>query len=577
MKKIIFFAVTIFLMQSSIAQIETFDVTTYTPPKDWAKNSKEGSVNYSTINATAGTFCVVAIYASTKSTGDAQNDFTKEWNDLVVTPYKAAANPKTEITKSDGWQAVTGVSLIKIDSTNAFTILTVFSGYGKSVSILTTANDQSYSKNIDDLLATVKIDKTKPAALNMTVTAQIAAGNGKFGSMIYTTPVRWNVTKYSDGDILMPVGIPKDQFLEIWILPSMNFSGTMEQALQKSYDETVVKLQASKMRDVYGLNYTTTATKRSFKGWDYIRCNGAIHIGGGNAPAEFGLDLFLIKINGRFEQIAVLKKRSTCTNLLSYYSADNLNYHIDIENFLFSLQFADWKDPVSNPGNIKGDGITGIWEGIALTAGYTAPGVQLGTSYKIKEAIFFSNGQVYFGGSFPVEGLDGFNTLVKTEENRRDWGTYSFSNGKGLIHLPYEDIPLRMENNKLILTINKADHGFVKLNSVDGTVINGTYAFSSKDILGQETGKTHVISFTAGGQFADKGAITIMAHPYVPCVDEAAEPGSGTYEIKNYSVIFNYKDGRKIKIAFPGRDYDKRNQSPATFQIGFNDDQLTRQ
>ena len=61
----------------------------------------------------------------------------------------------------------------------------------------------------------------------------------QFGSVIYTTPIGWNVTKYPDGDILTPVDLPKGEFLEIWVQQSMNFSGTMEQALQKSYDDTV--------------------------------------------------------------------------------------------------------------------------------------------------------------------------------------------------------------------------------------------------------------------------------------------------------------------------------------------------
>ncbi|MEP6676230.1 MAG: hypothetical protein ABJA78_13795 [Ferruginibacter sp.] len=576
MKKSMFFLLAFFFTKCAFAQTETFDVTTYTPPKDWKKDLKEAVVNYSTINATAGTFCVLSIYAGTKSTGDAQKDFNKEWNDLVVNAYKAEANPNTETAKSDGWQAITGISVIKIDTINAFTILTVYSGYGKAVSILVTSNDQSYSKNIDDLLATIKINKTKPGA-DKTNTTQISSGNGKFGSLLYTAPVGWNVSKYTDGDILMPVNIPKDQFLEIWVMPSMNFSGSMEQALQKTYDETVLKLNAAKMHDVYGKDYSTTAAKKSFKGWEYIRCNGAIHIGTGNDIPEFGLDLFLIKINGRFEQVAIVKKRGTCSNLLSYYPSDRLNYHNDIENFLFSLQFADWKDPVISPGNIKGDGITGIWQGIALTVGITAPGIQLGTSYKVKQAVFFSNGQAYFGGSFPAEGLDGMNTLVKTEENRRDWGTYSFSNGKGLIRLPYEDIPLCVENNKMIFTTNNADHGFIKLNSVDGAIFNGTYAFSTKDFPGQETGKTHVISFTSGGRFTDNGAISIMNHPYVPCVDEAKEPGAGTYEVKNYSVIFNYTDGRKIKIAFIGTDYDKNKQSVGVLSFSSNEDPFYKQ
>src|SRR5205085_5470585 len=137
---------------------------------------------------------------------------------------------------------------------------------------------------------------------------------------------------------------PKEELLQIWVQPVLNFAGTMEQALQKSYDETVEKIGASKMNDVNGGNYSKLAPKLSFRGWEYIRCSGGIHLGKGEYPPEYGLDLFVIKVNGRFEKISVLKSKKNC-NYSSYYSSDRPNYNNDIENFLFSLQFPDWSEP----------------------------------------------------------------------------------------------------------------------------------------------------------------------------------------------------------------------------------------
>jgi hypothetical protein len=42
-------------------------------------------------------------------------------------------------------------------------------------------------------------------------------------------------------------------------------------------------------------------------------------------------------------------------------------------------------------------------------------------------------------------------------------------------------------------------------------------------------------------------------------------------------VVFNYNDGRKIKIAFTGADYDKNNPSPPTLRMSFNEDPMKRQ
>ena len=99
-----------------IGQTETFDIATYTPPKDWKKDTKQGVINYTNVNTTTGGFCVIAMFASTASTGDAEKDFEKEWKDLVVTPFKAEANPKTETqTTADGWNVVTAAAPIKLD------------------------------------------------------------------------------------------------------------------------------------------------------------------------------------------------------------------------------------------------------------------------------------------------------------------------------------------------------------------------------------------------------------------------------------------------------------------------------
>ena len=200
-----------------------------------------------------------------------------------------------------------------------------------------------------------------------------------------------------------------------------------------------------------------------------------------------------------------------------------------------------------------------------------SPEHELGAELNVKQLIFFSNGQAYFGKNFPVEGLDELNTLIAAENNRRDWGSYTFNNGEGILKMPYGDIPLRMENNKLIITTNQTDHSYIKLNSVDGVKFNGTYTMS------EAYGIIPSISFTPDGKFRDNGALRILYHEYTDCLNEGLKPGSGTYEVKNNSVIFNYTDGRKIKIAYPATGFDKNNSSPATLLLSNNSDVLKRQ
>lgn len=407
--------------------------------------------------------------------------------------------------------------------------------------------------------------------LSITATQSSISQSEKFGQMIYTPPPGWKETKYQNSIELGISPAPKE-LLIIDILPAMNFSGTMEQAFEKSYDETCAILQVTKMTEVSGKNYSAKEAKKSFKGWEYIRGSGGIQVNNGTPyPDEYGLELFVIKVNNRFERIAIVKSRNTCSGLSRYYPSDRLSYRNTIENFLFSLQFSDWTEPTLKQASVKGDGVVGVWQGLSMSVGVARPGAELGALLKEKQLLFFSNGQAYFGTYFPVEGLDELNTWIAAENNRRDWGTYTFNNGKGILKMPYGDIPLRLENGKLIISTNKTDHGFIKNKPVDGAKLNGTYS------LDEWNGKIPSVTFTSDGKFIDNGAIRVLYHEYTDCLNPAIAHGAGKYEIKNYSLIFNYSDGRKIKIAISGNGFDNNVSDPSTIILSFNGDVMKKQ
>jgi hypothetical protein len=137
--------------------------------------------------------------------------------------------------------------------------------------------------------------------------------------------------------------------------------------------------------------------------------------------------------------------------------------------------------------------------------------------------------------------------------------------------MPYGDIPLRMEGNILIITANNTNHRFHQLPPVDGARFSGTY------VMTEAFGKIPSISFTADGRFTDNGAVRILYHEYTDCLNPALQPGAGTYEVKDYTITFNYTDGRKIKIAFLGTEYDIKNQSPSVLRLSSNEDPMKRQ
>ena len=104
--------------QVMFCQTETFDVIQYTPPKGWTKTQKEGVMIFSDTNKTTNGFCILTVYASTPSAGSPQKDFANEWNELIVKPFKAEANPKTETQTDDGWTSVSGARRLKRKEVN---------------------------------------------------------------------------------------------------------------------------------------------------------------------------------------------------------------------------------------------------------------------------------------------------------------------------------------------------------------------------------------------------------------------------------------------------------------------------
>lgn len=146
--------------QIIFGQTETFDMVKFIPPKNWTKTEKKGAVVYSDLNKAANAFCVITVYSGTASNGSAAKDFAADWKTFVVEPYKAEAKPKTDSQTEDGWTTTSATALIETDGIKSLAMLAVFSGFGKTTSILTISNHEKYIKPISAFLESIKLDQT---------------------------------------------------------------------------------------------------------------------------------------------------------------------------------------------------------------------------------------------------------------------------------------------------------------------------------------------------------------------------------------------------------------------------------
>src|SRR6185295_12097970 len=114
-KEILSLIIALLFSTVSYAQTtETFDIATYQPPQGFKRTSGQGYVLFqdSKTGNDAG-FCILAVYASRKSSGDADKDFDQDWKDLIVKPNGSVLQPKIQKQKTpEGWTAVTGMTSV---------------------------------------------------------------------------------------------------------------------------------------------------------------------------------------------------------------------------------------------------------------------------------------------------------------------------------------------------------------------------------------------------------------------------------------------------------------------------------
>lgn len=153
-------AIVSFAAPSAFSQTEKLGIVKYTPPKGMTKTLKENVVVFSEFNQTTGMYCIITVYGATPGTGNAQSDFAREWNNLVVkTLDKAEANPTVDTSTADGWTIIAAGSAVESGAGKALAFLTVISGSGKTVSILAVFNDPAYVKQVDTFISGLDLDK----------------------------------------------------------------------------------------------------------------------------------------------------------------------------------------------------------------------------------------------------------------------------------------------------------------------------------------------------------------------------------------------------------------------------------
>jgi hypothetical protein len=566
------FILTTFLLLYAAAycQKKNFDIVTYTPPAGWTKQETEKAVIYLTENKNTGGFCLLSILISRSSAGKAETDFTNAWNEYIKKGYDANAKPASqEKAKADnGWEVISGASAIKLETADALALLTVMTGEKLTFSVVAVLNDTVYFSSIDkfledldinaDALAKIKSATTPSQANNMT-TSTIAKTETEvltFGNIKYQVPAGWLQYVSANKVEIFPSKPMPEEKLEIILLTGRTGS-SLEAELENCWEEVRRMYNAENTMQVSGYKYNKKEIRKSAKGWEYLTADGSIRIG----QNDFFVHPYIIKVRDRIERVVVMAQEVVIDAVRRNYDPfwHHPPYTYTINSFIFNLGFTNWTETeVTKPG-LKGSGVVGIWQGLGFKGG----------ELKATFIALFSNGQAYYSVRVPTMGFYQLDPYAAGEMNMRDWGIYTFQNGNGVIKMPYGSFPIRLEGDKLVAAPIKEEHKYVRVSEIDNLVLNGTWG------LEDANGNIATIRFGSDGSFTDNGALQVLDHS-IYYYSIAQGGGSGKYFIKDHTIVFNYNDGRELRVAFPGSQFTNE-KSPQQLVLSFNEDVLIKQ
>jgi hypothetical protein len=387
--------------------------------------------------------------------------------------------------------------------------------------------------------------------------AAAPAKAGVFQNVIYTTPPGWSATVAPDAVTLVPDDLLPEEKLLVLVFAGRAFDGDLDASLHALFAETCQELGVEAGQPP---SSAFVSARTCVKGWKYAQVRTTVR----KDDTRLFLHAWFIQVGGRLERVVAV------TNLVCWPSddtpLDSPRYDDAFLRFVHGLRFANHRDPVLPAGSLAGGGITGVWVGFGL--GFS--GMRGEVEYSSFTAAFYSNGHVFFSTRLQTSLFEGMDPYLAREIAPAWWGTYTFEDGRGVMRMPQGDIPVRLDGEKLVITRMQTDHKYVRLASVDGMRWEGTWEFEPRE------GGTPSITFTKDGRFRDNGAVKVLEHSLYGLYSTGDKPGAGTYEVRNFTLLLTYSDGRRFTAAYLGLWEPRGDPRPAELRLGFNQDMLKR-
>jgi hypothetical protein len=528
----------------------TYDVFTYTEPKGYKKEVKTGFTSYTKSDAKTGTYCIISLYAQSLSSGDLTKDFDNDWNELVAAPLGVTAAPQKdngdEIT---GWKTYSGAANFEFGGGTSMAVLTTAKNNNANVAILIITNSQDFlTTDADAFFTTIKLGKP--------VQTTVAANNNNSQN---------NNTNTAKPNSIIGEWLYDDGLISILY----DYSG---HANNDTYNNDVKMTVKNKLTVKADGNYEdyTFFNKGTFKKKE-ITAKGKYKLSGNtitftptyhqyikNDVVQPKDDARNLKVTSAIYSFVFDEKakawgvKLTGADANSYFP-DEVYLKADAykKNTALNQQTPKTLPPATDANANKflsDNGIAGVW------VSYNKP--DLIQNLQWNWFVFFNNGKslqnLPNGGFYNLSKGSYYDETKNTPEY---WpvGSYTFTNGTGKnkknAEVSYQETLKLTKPNQL--SINSTS--YFKCVNITGQKLNGSFtSYANPNDPKLKTlpyGEKPVITFTNDGKFNDEGFFNTYLFDGATN-PAAAKPGNGTYELKDYSIILKYDDGRVRQEAF---------------------------
>lgn len=178
MKQIISFTIILLVCFTSFAQKQTYDVLTYSLPKDWQQKDVVGARQLMIAENTTGEYAIALLVQSTASGESARDNFSSDWNRLVRAAVTVSGEPAMQApVKDNGWEILSGNAAYTDDTVTGTATLLSATGGGRSTAVVLMTNTSKYQQELTALIRSLVLSKATGNATNNANTSATNTGN----------------------------------------------------------------------------------------------------------------------------------------------------------------------------------------------------------------------------------------------------------------------------------------------------------------------------------------------------------------------------------------------------------------